>query len=136
MVLQSSTESRVVYRRHSNDQGTRPRNALAQIVEKIIAFLDRWLVHQIIDSDKRMAEILRGLEFGIQLLDAKARADQKLKGSFGVLVDTVLTMNATPSNHTIVLMRELEVHRRMQEQLETKNRSLEKAFITYQLTKL
>jgi hypothetical protein len=136
MVLQSSTESRVVYRRHSNDQGTRPRNALAQIVEKIIAFLDRWLVHQIIDSDKRMAEILRGLEFGIQLLDAKARADQKLKGSFGVLVDTVLTMNATPSNHTIVLMREREVHRRMQEQLETKNRSLEKAFITYQLTKL
>jgi hypothetical protein len=59
-----------------------------------------------------------------------------LKGSFSVLVDTFLTMNANFSNHILDLMREHEERRHMQEQLESIILSLEEASITEQLTTL
>jgi hypothetical protein len=59
-----------------------------------------------------------------------------LKGSFSVLVDTFLTMNANFSNHILDLMREHEERRHMQEQLEAIILSLEEVSITEHLTTL
>ena len=109
---------------------------LEKTVEKIVEFFVRWLAYHIIDSDKRMAAVLRGLESGIPLIDAKAHADQELKGASGVLVDTVLAMNASLSNRTLDLMGERAERQRAQEALKAANRRLEEASITDQLTGL
>jgi diguanylate cyclase (GGDEF)-like protein/hemerythrin-like metal-binding protein len=109
---------------------------LQQTVEKIVEFLVRWLAFHIIDNDKRMAAVLQGLEAGMPLEEAKARADDELKGSFGVLVDTVLAMNSNLSNRTLDLMRERAERQQAQEALKDANRQLEEASITDELTGL
>lgn len=80
---------------------------LNQIVEDILSFLTQWLAFHILDSDKRMAIAVKGMQAGLSLNDAKIRADAEMSGSMQVLIKTILAMYDSLSNRTINLMKEI-----------------------------
>lgn len=80
-------------------------------IENVLQFLIRWLALHILDDDKKMILVLRELNDDIDLNEAKKRAKKQMRGSVGVLIDTVLTMYDELSSHAIELIR--EKHRRI-----------------------
>lgn len=72
----------------------------------IIKFLSKWLAYHILDTDKRMAKVVLHLQKGESFDKAKIIAEEEMKGSTEVLVNTVLTMYESLSTRTLSLMRE------------------------------
>jgi len=109
---------------------------LGDIVEKIIKFLIRWLAFHIIDVDKRMAMVIRAVQSGSSLEDAKILADKKMSGSMRVLIETILNMYDGLSSRAIDLMRERSARIKAEESLKKANERLKELSITDQLTGL
>lgn len=109
---------------------------LREVVEHIIKFLIRWLAFHIIDNDRRMAVVVRNMESGHSLDEAKDISEEQMEGATRVLIDTVLNMYDGLSSRTLELMRERVERRKAEEQLRLVNRDLEILAITDQLTGL
>ncbi len=92
-------------------------NDLNDACESIIKFLIRWLAFHIIDSDQRMAIVIRKVDAGVSLDDAKDIADKEMRGSHQLLVDTVLSMYDSLSSRTLDLMRERIERQRTEKKL-------------------
>ncbi len=115
------------------EQGDKP---LVEIVEHVVKFLIRWLTFHIIKNDKRMAIVMRKVEAGFSLEDAKEISDEEMSGSARVLIDTVLNMYDALSSRTIALMRERIKREKAEEQLRESNLKLADLAKTDQLTEL
>lgn len=95
-----------------------------KLIEDLLRFLTHWLAFHILDADKRMAKVILAMEQGLQLDEAKRRADEEMSGSMQVLIETVLGMYDTLTSRTLSLMRErsqrikLEAELRRREQHE------------------
>lgn len=109
---------------------------LRETLEHIVKFLIRWLAHHIIDSDKRMAIVVKHVVAGLPLDEAKAKSAEDMSGSARLLIDTVLVMYDGLSSRTLDLMRERVERQKVEEQLREANRELEKRAVTDQLTGL
>ncbi|MBF0281654.1 MAG: bacteriohemerythrin [Zetaproteobacteria bacterium] len=100
---------------------------VALVFEDILKFLSHWLAFHILDSDKRMAKVLYGVESGLLLEQAKKQADIEMSGSTQVLVETVLSMYDNLSSRTLDLLRERSERKWMEAQLRA-HEALEKRF--------
>lgn len=107
-----------------------------ETIEHILQFLIRWLALHILDDDKKMCLALHELQNGATLTEAKKSTKQLMKGSVGVLIDTVLTMYEELSAHAIDLIR--EKHRRIiaEKKLLAMNQKLHHIAITDELSGL
>lgn len=77
-----------------------------RVLEQVLKFLVNWLVHHILDNDRRMAKVVRALEDGLDLAAAKARADTEMTGLMQTFVETVLNMYENLTSRSLELIRE------------------------------
>lgn len=90
---------------------------IGQIVEDILSFLSQWLAFHILDSDKRMALAVKGVQAGLSLSEAKSRAELEMSGAMQVLIKTILAMYDSLSNRTINLMKEINRRQELEKKL-------------------
>jgi len=76
------------------------------MIREIIRFLAKWLVYHILDSDRRMLIMIREIEDGHSVHEAKKRSEKEIGGSTDTLIETVLHMYDNLSTRTLDLMRE------------------------------
>ena len=62
------------------------------VLDDLFAYLTQWLAFHILDSDKRMALALKGVDAGLGLQAAHQQADEQMRGATAVLIQTVLAM--------------------------------------------
>lgn len=105
-------------------------------LERILKFLIRWLAVHIIENDIRLAIVIRKIDEGMSLQAAKDFSDAEMKGSVGLLTNTVLDMYERLASQMIELMRERQERERAEKELVRANRELEKLSITDVLTGL
>lgn len=101
--------------------------ALDEVIEDILRFLTRWLALHILDSDMRMAKALHGMESGLPIEQAKAKADLEMQGSMEVLIETLLNMYDILSTRSLEMMREREERKKIEAALYASEKR-EKAF--------
>ena len=82
-----------------------------QVVEDILSFLTQWLAYHILDSDKRMAFIVKGIQTGLSIAEAKRYAERNMSGAIQVLIQTILAMYESLSTRTINLMKEINARK-------------------------
>lgn len=85
-------------------QGRKP---LGAVLEDVLSFLARWLVHHILESDKRLAFAALAVQRGCSVEEAKRVADQEMGGAMRLLIETVLSMYEDLTSRTLQLMREV-----------------------------
>ncbi|WP_194439351.1 GGDEF domain-containing protein [Vibrio fluminensis] len=107
-----------------------------ETIESILQFLIRWLALHILDDDKKMSLVVDELRNDYSLEQAKERAQLKMKGSVGVLIDTVLNMYEELSSHAIELIREKHRRIKAEKDLLALNHQLQKLSITDELSGL
>jgi len=97
------------------------------VIENIVTFLTRWLALHILESDKRMALVVRGLEEGLSVEASKKRADEGMSGSMRVLIETVMSMYDKLASRTVLMTREINLRRKAEEELQQAHAELVKA---------
>jgi hemerythrin-like metal-binding protein len=97
------------------------------VIENIVTFLTRWLALHILESDKRMALVVRGLEEGLSVKASKKRADEGMSGSMRVLIETVMSMYDKLASRTVLMTREINLRRKAEEELQQAHAELVKA---------
>lgn len=97
---------------------------LSTVVEQVIKFLTHWLAFHILDSDMRMAKTIHAIESGLQLDQAKARANEEMSGVMRVLIDTVLAMYDNLTSRTLELVKERTERIRMENEILALNEQL------------
>ncbi|MDX1738022.1 MAG: diguanylate cyclase [Alphaproteobacteria bacterium] len=107
-----------------------------EVVESIVRFLIRWLAFHIIDGDMRMAHVVRHMQDGHSIEEAKLFADRKMSGAVRILVEAVLTMYESLSGRTLDLMRERVKRRKAELKLQEAYDQLQNLAITDKLTGL
>lgn len=76
------------------------------VLTELFDYLSRWLVYHILESDRRLALTVSAMGAGMQLKEAKAKADSQLSGSTSLLVTSLLEVYGKLSASSIQLMRE------------------------------
>ncbi|WP_290703321.1 GGDEF domain-containing protein [Amphritea sp.] len=109
---------------------------LHEVIEKILRFLTRWLAFHIIDDDKRLAIAVKAIESGVDIDEAKKRAELEMDSSINILIDIVLTMYDGLSSRTLNLMRERQARIAAETELKQANQKLARLSVTDQLTSL
>lgn len=74
--------------------------------DQVLRFMIHWLGYHILDSDMRMAKVLHAVSDGLELPQAKQRANEEMSGSIQVFIETLLSMYEDLSARTLELMRE------------------------------
>lgn len=106
-------------------------------IEHVLQFLIRWLALHILDDDKKMSLVVQELKKAdVNISEAKKLARKQMRGSVGILIDTVLSMYDELSSHAIELIR--EKHRRViaEKELRALNKKLQQLAITDELSGL
>ena len=98
-----------------------------EIIEGIILFLIRWLAFNILDSDKRMALLIKYINSGLSFGEAKIASDKKMSGSIRIVIETVMQMYDSLSSRTMELMRESHKREQIEKELHKANKQLRKA---------
>lgn len=88
-----------------------------EVIKDIVSFLSKWLVHHILDSDKRMAKVVLAKQSGCTLEEAKLRANEEMSGAAQVLVETVLKMYEQLSSRAMDIMRERSLRKQAEMEL-------------------
>jgi len=86
-------------------------------IREIVSFLTHWLAYHILDSDKRMAYVVKQLENGATYEQAKEHANRVMADTIKPLVDTILDMYDSLSVRTLDLMREKALRKRAEQAL-------------------
>ncbi|MEX8498334.1 bacteriohemerythrin [Leptothrix ochracea] len=82
-----------------------------QVAEETLGFLAHWLAAHILEADRSMACMVRGVQQGLSLPAARSRAREEMGGTTRALIDLILSIYGTLSTNTLRLMRELSEHR-------------------------
>jgi len=110
--------------------------SIHEIIEEILLFLIRWLAFHIIDEDKRLALVIKSIQEGKEINEAKFISNHKMSGSMKVLIEAILSMYDNLSLKAIKLIRERKARIKAQKELRAINKKLEELSITDQLTEL
>nr|WP_321265676.1 bacteriohemerythrin [uncultured Sulfurimonas sp.] len=102
-----------------SEQNTRP---IIELAQEALAFLTRWLASHILETDRYMAYIVFALEDKLDLDAAKVHANVAMSGSSRLLIDIILSIYSTISSNTIHLMRELKIHRNLEQHVDSQDR--------------
>jgi diguanylate cyclase (GGDEF)-like protein/hemerythrin-like metal-binding protein/PAS domain S-box-containing protein len=94
------------------EQEIRPFN---QLSNEVLAFLVDWLVSHILNTDRKMAYIILGLESGLDINTAKNEAENKLNDAHNIFIELILSIYSTLFSNTIGLMKEQEQHQKHEE---------------------
>lgn len=89
-----------------------------KVVEDIIKFLTHWLVKHILESDTKHSKIVLALQSGSSLVDAKMQVEKEMNSSISVLLESILNMYDKLSSHTIQLMREVSLRKKLEKEKE------------------
>ncbi len=101
--------------------------SLDEVIEDIVSFLTHWLALHILESDRRMANVVLALPSGISLEQAKKVADEEMSGATRVLIDTIMTMYDKLANRTVNLTREINKRKKAEEELRRRDTELQLA---------
>ncbi|MEY4978305.1 MAG: hypothetical protein RLZZ352_575 [Pseudomonadota bacterium] len=93
------------------------RRPFADVLNKLVAYLCRWLALHILDADQRMARTLRGLQDGLNLAQAQARSDEEMRGTTATLIQAVLEMYQKISAQALHLMHEHQARMQAEQRL-------------------
>jgi diguanylate cyclase (GGDEF)-like protein/hemerythrin-like metal-binding protein len=88
------------------------------VLAELFDYLTRWLAFHILESDRRMALIVKALEAGKPLQEAREQVDSELSGSVSVLVTALLEIYGKLSASTIQLMREKAARQKVEDELQ------------------
>lgn len=102
-----------------SEQHSKP---LSKLAEEALGFLTRWLASHILETDRHMAYIVFALEDGLNLDEAKLRADEQMSGSTRLLINIILSIYSTLSSNTLHLMRELKFHQSLEQKVNNQDR--------------
>jgi hemerythrin-like metal-binding protein len=97
------------------------------MIEKVVAFLTKWLAVHIIDTDKRMAKVVLALESGLGVEEAKFLANEQMSGATRVMIETVMSMYDKLTSRTLQLTREISLRSQAEQRLKETMRELEQA---------
>ncbi len=86
-------------------------------VQEIVSFLTHWLAFHILDSDKRMAYVVKQLKEGYSIEKAKEYSNTAMSGLMETIIDTVLSMYDKLSSRTLDLMREKSLRKQAEQAL-------------------
>lgn len=78
----------------------------SEVIEDVLSFLTRWLIIHILDSDKRMAIVVKSLQSGALKEDAKQQANHEQSWTAGNMFETVLSMNDALTSRTLQMIKE------------------------------
>lgn len=101
-------------KRLQEEQAEKPAK---MVVRDALAFLTRWLVSHILESDRKMAYTVQAIQSGLPAEAAKSHAEERISGTTRALVEIILAMYDTLSSNTLELIDELSAHRRMESEL-------------------
>jgi hemerythrin-like metal-binding protein/PAS domain S-box-containing protein len=99
-------------------------------IERIVGFLSHWLAYHILDVDRRMAMVVRAVQAGTPLAEAKLQADRAMSGAVRKLIEAVLGMYDILSSRTLQLMKEVIERTRAQDALREQKELLAAMFET------
>ncbi|HWQ08518.1 MAG TPA: hemerythrin domain-containing protein, partial [Holophaga sp.] len=88
-----------------------------RIFQDLLVFLTRWLAVHILQCDRHLAVVVRGLEAGLPLDEAKAHADREIDGTAAVMADVLITLYDRFSLNSATLIHEIDLRRRANEDL-------------------
>ncbi len=91
---------------------------LDQVIQEIVSFLSHWLAFHILDSDKRMAKVVKAIDANKSIEQAKILAEEEMSGLTRTLINTVLNMYDNLSHRTLELMREKSLRMRAERELQ------------------
>ncbi|MBI5784481.1 MAG: response regulator [Rhodocyclales bacterium] len=97
-------------------------------IERIVGFLSHWLAYHILDVDRRMAMVVRAVQAGTPLAEAKLQADRAMSGAVRKLIEAVLGMYDILSSRTLQLMKEVIERTRIQDALREQKEFLAAVF--------
>lgn len=86
-------------------------------VQEIVSFLTHWLAFHILDSDKRMAHVVKQIKQGYSAQKAKEYSDKAMSGLMENIIETVLNMYDKLSSRTLDLMREKSLRKKAEQAL-------------------
>jgi len=98
-----------------------------EVVEEILKFIIHWLAIHIIDEDKRLALVIDEMKQGTPLEKAKSIANDKLAGSFKILIEAIMDMYDGLSSRILHIMRERNARAKVEDELRKANQKLEEA---------
>ena len=94
---------------------------LDDVIQNVVSFLSKWLAYHILESDKRMSIVVKAIDAGESIEQAKITADKMMSGSMKVFINTVLTMYDRLSLSTVDLMREKALREQAEKELAISN---------------
>ena len=97
-----------------NEEGSKPSG---ELLEEVLAYLTRWLASHILENDHYMVLVLKALQSGMSIQDARIQATEQRRGSIQTLIDIILSIYEKLSSNTLNLMRELAEHKDDEERL-------------------
>ncbi len=106
------------------EEATKP---FETVIENIVNFLTRWLALHILESDRRMALLVQGVERGLTLEQAKQEAAEVMSGSMRKLIEAVLTMYDKLASRTVQMTREINRRRQAEAALQAAYEALVRA---------
>jgi len=96
------------------NQQNKPKN---ETIQEIVSFLTHWLAFHILDSDKRMAYVVKQLKQGYNAQKAKEYSNEAMSGLMENIIETVLNMYDKLSSRTLDLMREKSLRKKAEQAL-------------------
>jgi diguanylate cyclase (GGDEF)-like protein/hemerythrin-like metal-binding protein/PAS domain S-box-containing protein len=88
-----------------------------KLAEDTLAFLARWLASHILETDRYMAHVVRAVQEGLCLADAKVYAKEKMSEVTTLLIDMILSRYRALSSNTLHLIREIKTRQEKEEKL-------------------
>lgn len=92
-------------------------DSIDDVIRSILNYLTQWLGYHILESDKRMALVVSGLESGNDLESAKQHADEIISDTVKTMMETILHMYGVLTNKTVDLLRERSLRKQTEEAL-------------------
>jgi len=112
---------------------TKPVNIL---IEETLAFLTRWLVAHILESDRHLAMLVLAQQSGMTLEAAKKHVSEQMGAGTKALIDLILFIYESLSANTSHLMRELAQRKQNEETLRKLSSAVEQSPTSVVITDL
>jgi hemerythrin-like metal-binding protein/diguanylate cyclase (GGDEF)-like protein len=116
VLAQQHHQSHQVFFSHL-DRLKRDEGSADEKLRDVFSYLTRWLAFHILDADRRLACVVKFLDAGLPLDQARQQADFELNGSLSGLVNALLDVYGRLSANTIQLMREKLTRQRVEDEL-------------------
>ncbi|RLA78660.1 MAG: GGDEF domain-containing protein, partial [Epsilonproteobacteria bacterium] len=102
----------------------------SKLTKDILLYLAKWLASHILESDRYLAYVVLAVEDGLNLHQAKAMADERMKELTQVLTEVILSIYSALSSNTMDLIHEMKAHDSVALALKKKKEELETIFNT------